>query len=164
MSTESPTPTGRPSTYSPELADTICDYLADGKSLRWICDQEGMPNKGTVLRWARDNTNFRDQYARAREVGDELLAEEILEIADETRFDTLHTEAGPKPDNEWINRSKLRVDARKWLLSKRQPKKYGDKVDVTSGGEKLPVAPRVFQILPASQRPPESDRQEPELA
>lgn len=150
---------GRPSTYSVALADAICDYLADGKSLRWICAQEGMPAKGTVLRWARDNPSFRDQYARGREVGDELLAEEILEIADDGSNDFMTVTKGDATytveNKEVTTRSKLRIDARKWLLSKRQPKKYGDRLDLTSGGEKLPTSPRVFQILPASQRPPQ---------
>jgi hypothetical protein len=156
--------TGRPSTYTPELADSLCDYLAEGKTLRWICEQSGMPSKGTVLRWARDNPAFRDQYALAREIGDELLAEELLTIADDGTNDYMTIIKGDVSynveDREVTNRSRMRIDARKWLLSKRLPKKYGDKLDVTTGGEKLPATPRIFQILPASQRPLDAGSQE----
>ncbi|MBO3273214.1 hypothetical protein [Hymenobacter defluvii] len=160
----SSTPTGRPSTYSLALAETLCAYLVDGKTLRWICEQPGMPAKGTILRWARDNASFRDQYTLAREIGDELLAEELLEIADDGTNDYMTITKGDATYNvenrEVTNRSRMRIDARKWLLSKRLPKKYGDKVDVTSGGEKISSGPRVFQILPASQRPPADEPEE----
>ncbi|RSK23958.1 terminase small subunit-like protein [Hymenobacter metallilatus] len=146
-------------TYTPELTAAVCEHLAEGRSLRWISEQEGMPNKATILRWVAAHPEFRDQYVRAREVGDELLAEEILEIADDGTNDYMTITKGDKEYNvenkEVTTRSKIRIEARKWLLSKRQPKKYGDKLDLTSGGEKLPAAPRTFQILPASQRPPE---------
>ena len=132
--------------FSQELFNDICKQLEDGKSLRAICKQKGMPNKSTFSRWLDGSTDLGitdlerqalcDQYARACEDGIEILADEILEIADDTSKDTITTEGGNETANhEWIARSRLMVDARKWLLSKRLPKKYGDKtaVDVTSG-------------------------------
>ena len=121
--------TGRPSSFSQQTADLICARLADGESLRSICRDDSMPHVSTVLRWvaSKDHQEFREQYAHAREVGLEQMADEILEIADETAFDTIATKDGFKADNEWIQRSKLRVDARKWILSKQLPKKYGDR-------------------------------------
>lgn len=127
---------GRPSLYSQELADRICNDLADGMSLRAVCRQEGMPAIGTVLRWVgeEDKAAFRDQYARARTVLQEHWAEEILEISDDSTRDTIEkTDEDGKvyaevPNTEWITRSRLRVDSRKWLLSKLAPKKYGEKV------------------------------------
>jgi hypothetical protein len=67
------------------------------------------------------------------------MLDEILEIADDTSQDTTITDFGPKPDTEWISRSKLRVDARKWAMSKLAPKKYGDakSIDLTSKGERI---------------------------
>ena len=136
--------------FSQELFNDICKQLEDGKSLRAICKQKGMPNKSTFSRWLDGSTDLGitdlerqalcDQYARACEDGIEILADEILEIADDTSKDTITTEGGNETANhEWIARSRLMVDARKWLLSKRLPKKYGDKtaVDVTSGGDKI---------------------------
>ncbi len=124
-----PSRAGRPSDFNQKTADLICARLADGESLRSICRDDSMPHVSTVLRWVAhpDRKEFRDQYAHAREVGLEQMADEILEIADETAFDTIATKDGFKADNEWIQRSKLRVDARKWILSKQLPKKYGDR-------------------------------------
>lgn len=119
---------GRPSDYSPETAALICERIAQGESLRTICQDEGFPAQSTVFLWLKKHADFSEQYARAREAQMEAMAEEILEIADETANDTIETENGARPDHEWISRSKLRVDTRKWLMSKLAPKKYGDKV------------------------------------
>lgn len=87
-----------------------------------------MPSRSTVHSWiANDLQGFAAKYANAKEIGLEEIAEEILEIADDTTRDTVHTDNGPKADAEWIARSKLRVDSRKWLLSKLAPKKYGER-------------------------------------
>lgn len=122
---------GRPCEYSQEKADEICIRMADGESLRSICRDEHMPDMSTVLRWLgrKELDHFRLQYAHAREVGLEQMAGEILEIADDTRLDTSYNKQGDEvANNEWIQRSKLRVDTRKWILSKLLPKKYGDRV------------------------------------
>jgi hypothetical protein len=128
----------------------VLDLLADGTSLRQACTKAGV-SKSTWLEWVADPLAYglpltlSDHYARAREAGLERLAEEILEIADDSSHDTKVDERGnERCDNEWVQRSRLKVDARKWLLSKLLPKKYGDKVDVTSGGE--PIAPQVMVI------------------
>lgn len=128
---------GRPSLYSPELALVICGRLAEGETLRAICRDEAMPDRSTVFRWLADpdHAGFRDQYARAREVQADTWGDEILEIADDATFDVAEwTEKGPKLNSEFVRRSQLRVDARKWLMGKSQPRKYGDKVAVESSG------------------------------
>ncbi len=106
---------------------------------------EGMPSKSTVMRWLSDEANedFRDQYARARERQADHFADEILEIADDGHNDWMDRQVRKgvfvrSPDHEHINRSKLRVDARKWLMSKLAPKKYGEKLELT-GAEGGPV-------------------------
>jgi hypothetical protein len=129
---------GRPSDYTADLAELICERLADGESLRAICREDEMPDKKTVLRWIRKHDDFRAQYAQARESQAEHFLEEIIEIADDSSGDTEYGDSGPKANNEWINRSKLRVETRKWAMSKMAPKKYGDKLDVTSGDKPLP--------------------------
>lgn len=112
-----------------------------------------MPHRSTVYDWLdEEKEDFIDQYARARTRQAETFLDEIIEIADDDSQDTEYGESGPKPNNEWINRSKLRVDTRKWAMAKLAPKKYGEKIDVTSG-EKPLGGPAVFQIIPASQRP-----------
>ncbi|WP_216818578.1 hypothetical protein [Solirubrum puertoriconensis] len=142
--------TGRPSSFSPEIAQRICLLLMEGMSLRRICQLEGMPAKGTVLSWLSKGKDddaegvfaaFQDQYARARQVQAETLVDEIIDIADnrpvddiEAQPDTLHGERGAFPNKEWMQRSALRVDARKWYAAKVLPKKYGDKQQVEHSG------------------------------
>jgi len=122
----------RPSTYTPELADLICEQIADGKSLRSICAAEGMPGKSTVFRWLAENEAFRDQYARAREAQADALADDILDIADYSARDTYTDENGNERTNtEVVARSRLRVDARKWIAAKLKPKVYGDRTELT---------------------------------
>lgn len=112
---------GRPTRFCQPVADSICQRIAGGQSLRTICEAADMPVRSTVHRWlAKDRGGFRDQYARACEARAERYAEEIVEIAD--------TEEDPQ-------RARVRVDARKWVASKLLPRKYGHRVDVTSGGE-----------------------------
>jgi hypothetical protein len=130
----------RPTDYTPELAASICTKLAEGRSLRSICKEEAMPGASTVFRWLEEQEPFREQYARAREWQAESLLDEILEIADDSSHDTEYGESGPKPNSEWISRSRLRVDSRFKLMGQLAPKKYGKKLDLTSGGEKMPVA------------------------
>jgi hypothetical protein len=120
--------------YTQEIADFICERIADGESLRNICLGDEMPCRSSVFKWLNENKSFSDQYARAREAQADHMADEILAIADETDRDTIDTEGGERANNEWIARSRLRVDARKWLASKMAPKKYGDKLDVGIGG------------------------------
>lgn len=119
----------RPSSFTQETADLICDRLAQGESLRMVCADEGMPNRSTVLRWLEDFEAFRGQYARAREAQADHMADEILSIADDGLNDTYRDDDGNvRTDTDVIARSKLRVDARKWLAAKMAPKKYGEKV------------------------------------
>lgn len=128
-------PLGRPSVFSQDIADQICERLAGGESLRAICRDEGMPSEMSVRRWARDDVHgFASQYATARDLGAECLADEILEIADDASSDFTAGENGPAVDHEHIARSRLRVDTRKWLLSKVLPKRYGDRLDVAHTG------------------------------
>ena len=123
---------GRPSDYSLELAARICERLADGESLKAICSADDMPNKATVYLWLTKHPEFSDMYARAREDQADTLADEIIEIADDSRRDTITDERGNEVCNtEWINRSRLRVDARKWIAAKLKPRKYGERVDHT---------------------------------
>lgn len=129
---------GRPTQYSQEIADVICEEIStSNKSLKTICENEYMPAVRTVLYWLKSNEDFLHQYTRAKEEQADFLAEEIIEIADDSSNDTLYGDFGPMENKEWVNRSKLRVEARKWVASKLKPKKYGDKVDVTSGDKPL---------------------------
>ena len=129
---------GRPTDYTQELADRICERLADGESLRAVCRDEAMPCKASVFCWMRKYPEFLDQYTRAKEESADSHADDLIEIADDSRNDwmELHGEddAGWKANGENIQRARLRVDTRKWLASKLKPKKYGDKIETTHQG------------------------------
>ena len=125
---------GRPSGYTPAIASAICEKLADGMSLRKLCAQPAMPSMTTVMRWLADETKqeFRLHYAHAREAQADLLAAEILEIADDSSGDIIiDNDGNTRLDREFVARARLRVDARKWLASKLAPKKYGDRIEHT---------------------------------
>jgi hypothetical protein len=133
---------GRPSNFSQAMADRICSRIAEGESLRSVCRDDKMPAMSTVFRWLQAHKSFQEQYARAKEVGLESMADEILEIADDECTMVKHPADEDQMvevvfDSTAVARNRLRVDTRKWLLSKLAPKKYGDKVDVNanhSGG------------------------------
>jgi hypothetical protein len=120
----------RPSDYSPELTAVICARMAEGVSLRSICLADDMPDKSTVFRWLAAHKEFRDQYARAREARADAMAEEILEISDDDSVDAItDPESGAtRLNTEFVARSRLKVDTRKWLMARMAPKVYGDKV------------------------------------
>jgi hypothetical protein len=125
---------GRPSEYSQETALLICERLADGKSLRTICLDEAMPAKSTVFKWLIENQKFSDQYALAREAQADTLVDEMLDIADDGSNDWMErtgkdgTSIGWQENGEAIGRSRLRLDARKWIAAKLRPKKYADRI------------------------------------
>lgn len=132
---------GRPSVFTQDLADKICEELAQGKSMRTVCKEENMPDMSTVFRWLRTNKEFQEQYARAKQESADAMAEEVLDISDDGRNDWMEKEYGDNimwvTNGEALQRSRLRVDTRKWLMSKMKPKKYGEKMDVTSDGKAI---------------------------
>ena len=105
-----------------DCRDIILEGLADGKSLRAICREPDMPNIATIMRWLTDDreADFREHYTRAREAGDAAMAEDIQSIADDPEI---------KSEDK-----RVMVDVRKWLLAKRQPKKYGDRQALEHSG------------------------------
>ncbi len=134
-------PLGRPSDYNEETALKICERLAEGESLRAICLDDDMPSKSSVFRWLDANPSFRDQYARAREFQADTMADEIQDIADDGTNDWMEKRLNDGSvievvNHEHIQRSRLRVDTRKWVASKLKPKKYGDKLDLGSDPER----------------------------
>lgn len=130
-------PGGRPTTYSEELSAQICAMISDGMSVREICRMEGMPAASTVFLWLGKHPEFSERYTLACEARAYYLAEDLLDIADDGTNDWMERRdpdgniVGWSLNGEHVQRSKLRVDTRKWLLSKLQPKKYGEKVAVT---------------------------------
>ena len=113
----------RPTIYTEELGLEICKRIAEGESLRKVAKSDEMPNRSTIHDWILTNEPFSNQYEKAVNVRTENMADELNDIADNKKGE--------------VQRDRLRLDTRKWYLSKIMPKKYGDKVDITSGGEKI---------------------------
>lgn len=146
------------SKYTAEAADFILEKLAEGLSLREICrtfrDQVNADER-TVRQWAIDDVDgFGARYSKAREIGYHSMADELFEIADDGRNDWMErvnqrTGATEEvPNNEHMNRSRLRVDTRKWFLSKVLPKIYGDKIAVTGAdGGAVQTVQRIERVI-----------------
>lgn len=130
---------GRPTDYSAELAASICVRLGDGESLRSIgCDQ-AMPSQSTIYRWLSERKEFQEMYARAREVQADTIFDEMLDIADNAANDYMERSeergGGYELNGEHVQRTRLRLDTRKWMAAKLQPRKYGDKQLIGSDPE-----------------------------
>lgn len=121
---------GRPTDYTKKLGDEICSLLAEGKSMRTVAEMKGMPDKATIFRWIRTDKDFRHQYARAKEEASELFIEEMIDIADGA--EKIVRSGAEKKSSAYAQTQRLRIDTRKWIASKLKPKKYGDKLDLTS--------------------------------
>jgi hypothetical protein len=116
---------------SEDLIADILSKVADGESLNKICDGKSYPCRKTFFEWVGDNTSIANRYMIALSLRAEKYADEIIEIADNTSEDINYDfEGKEKVNTENIARSKLRVDARKWVASKLLPKKYGDSTRV----------------------------------
>jgi hypothetical protein len=109
----------RSSEFTQEAADRICEEIVQGKSLRQLCAADDMPAVSTIFKWMADFPAFSEQYARAKDEQAELLADEIISIAD--------SEGDPQ-------KARVKIDARKWVASKLKPKKYGDKTQLEHSG------------------------------
>lgn len=133
-------PNGRPSKYTQDLADRICAELAQGYSLRTVCIPDDMPSVKTIFNWFRTYPEFLQQYTRAKEESADAMADEVIDIADNGDNDWMvkHGKDGQEYwqlNGEHVQRSRLRIETRKWLMAKMKPKKYGEKLDMTSDGK-----------------------------
>jgi hypothetical protein len=132
---------GVKSSYSDPIARKICTRLMGGESLRKITDDPRMPCQTTVIKWLAEPKfeAFREMYYYARRVYAELLMDEIIEIADDATDDWIPTldkkgnVNGHRPDTECLQRSRLRIDTRKFLAAKLIPRIYGEKLEVEHG-------------------------------
>lgn len=125
------------------IINQVCGRILGGEAIRTIMKDSKLPDFSTFLEWVSVDDVKSKQYARAMEIRGELLFEEMLEICDDAsndwmeKFDKKGDNIGWQLNGEHVQRSKLRVDTRKWYLSKLNPKKYGDKLqqDVDLKGE-----------------------------
>jgi hypothetical protein len=115
--------------------NSILSFIEDGQSLRSVLKREGMPDSTTFYKWIEKDEQKSIHYVRACESRSEFIFEEILNIADSQEGDIITNKDGFEVVNhDVINRAKLRIEARKWMLGKLQPKKYGDKIQTELSG------------------------------
>lgn len=107
-----------------DLVERVCERLADGESLRKACEAEGV-KLSTFLRWVANDDDIADQYARARATGSDIAFEELMEQAAEPA----PCDATGKTDSGWVQWKRLQIDTAKWVLAKKAPKKYGDRIE-----------------------------------
>jgi hypothetical protein len=131
-------PSRRTKEDRPSLVAKVCARLERGESLLKACDAESV-KAPTFMDWMRDDPVLAEQYTRAREAGLHLMAQQIIEISDEQQVEARYQGEDVKLDLSAtaVARNRLRVDARKWLLSKMMPKVYGDKLAI-GGADDLP--------------------------
>lgn len=125
---------GRPSLYTPELIETICERLSKGEPLTCICRSDGMPHPDTVRHWMDQQDEVFRAIACAREAGFDSLACEALQIADTPKLGVRikHTAEGPETwEEDMLGHRKLQVETRLKLLAKWDPRRYGDKIELS---------------------------------
>lgn len=140
------------STEELEIALEVCESVeVTPRGLEHICKEHGKITARTFHRWLERSEELRQRYARAKEMQADLIAFQVLEIADtpvvgvRTKTTLTGTEV---TEGDMIEHRRLQVDARKWAAGKLSPKKYGDKVDLTSGGERIAAPVVTFQSHP----------------
>ena len=128
---------GRPPEPVPEnKANEIVEWIAAGNTLRDYCRIEGNPAWRTVYEWLEKDDTFSARFARAREMGHDAIAEDTLSIIDTFPL-YAESDSGSRLDSAHVSWLKNRVEQRMKLLAKWNPKKYGDKIDVTSAGQQV---------------------------
>lgn len=140
--------TGRPSSFTPERFDEIIERLSAGEPLAQICRDDHMPGLTTVYDWMRKDEALSERFARAREAGFDMIAQEALRIAD-TPVEGVRTkmsEDGLEVTKEdMLGHRKLQVETRLKLLAKWDPKRYGDRVAL-AGDETAPLTVQVVRL------------------
>jgi hypothetical protein len=120
-----------------DIFKEIIERVEIGEPIRTVLKDDDMPSSRTFYKWLDEDEEKVKQYARACEVRADVIFEEILTIADKQGEDIIILDGKEVTNHNVVSRNRLQVDARKWVLSKMQPKKYGDKIDHTTDGEKI---------------------------
>lgn len=126
---------GRPAIFSAELAAEVLSRLAEGRSLRSVCQDEEMPSISTVMKWLREDDAFSQQYACAREARADVMFEELDDVSE----DAASAENAVK-----VAGLRLKADNIKWKLARMAPKKYGEKLEL-AGDPKNPLGIAVIE-------------------
>jgi len=140
MTTTTTKKLGQPTKKTAAICNEICKRLADGEPLAQICRDKKMPCPNSVRNWMEKDKELNEAIARAREDGEDKIAADCLEIADNATNDYMAKQDGEGAtayalNGEHIQRSKLRIETRLKLLAKWNPKKYGDRTSLEHTGK-----------------------------
>jgi len=132
-------PVGRPTDYTPEIAETVCSWIAGGDSLRSFCRQNGTPDVTTVCRWIVRHPEFRQQYAQAREAAGYAHGDGVIEVVELLRDGTLDAST-----------AKAMMDGLKWAAERMAPKAHSPRqeIDHTTAGEAMQPNRIVIETTP----------------
>jgi hypothetical protein len=128
--------------FSPQLAQSICERLANGETLRAICAEPGMPDRGSVRRWLADSANaeFREAYTAARLGWADEIFEQIAELASEARQIAADAEASGLNPHAAVGALREEIRAKMWIAARLNPARYGDRTAIT-GPNDTPLIP-----------------------
>ena len=135
------------SVYSQKTSTAICSRIAQGESLTAICKDPAMPGMQTVQDWLAAAAQGREKYQQfctdytiARQHWADATFTEMVELAENCPL-----------DREPIAKTRLVIDTMKWVLARMNPRKYGNRIDLTSQGEQLPPPAILVEIVNAPQ-------------
>ena len=135
-------PTKAKSQDRADLAKKVLEGMHGGRSCFKACQAAGVPHS-TFIGWVNVDPELADRYTRAREDLIERMAQEVLELSD--------VDVGLQPDGkkDWaaVQKHKLQVDTRKWLLSKLAPKKFGDKLELTGDPDRPLAIQKIERVV-----------------
>jgi hypothetical protein len=132
----------RSTSYQPKVAAKVCAALAEGRSLRDVCSDPGMPSREAVRQWHARHEDFRRQYDAARLLAADLIADDIAETLDSLPDLVRQASADGLNENAVVNAIRAQVDGKKWLLSKIAPQRYGDRLSTEiTGAAGSPLIP-----------------------
>ena len=137
IDTKQTRPVGRPTLYTKELGERICEYISNGMTLRQVAAQADTPCIEVIFRWIRLHEEFSQRYAQATEDRTEAQVIELNEVASQAIQEA--KSADPKSSNAIVQAYKLKADNLKWIMARMKPKKYGDKIDFSSDGKPISV-------------------------
>ncbi len=145
---------GQPTLYTKELGERICNLIAESTlGTKKLCEaNDWMPCYATIKNWLKTHEEFLAMYTRAKDDQADILVEEMLEIADDKTEDKIATEFGESGNSVAVARARLQIDTRKFIASKLKPKKYGDKLDLTTDGKEIQSLQPVINVY--NQAPP----------
>ncbi len=137
--------------YCPEIVEKICNWLSSGGSLLKFCEIDGNPSRDTVYQWIFKYPDFLEKYNLAKEKQMEVYANEIIDLADYC-----------SPNNDAAAKAKLQIEARKWVMGKLKPKKYGDNMTIKGDADNpltLNIASALDQRIAAARAAPVIDHE-----